>query len=49
MRGGGGRGEVVSTIEVPDDGELLQCVLENWLWEVLWSQQLVHVMLLVTM
>ena len=48
-RGVGGRGrkrEVVTTIEMPDDGELLECVLQNWLREVFGSLELVHAMLL---
>ena len=41
-----GGGEVVSSVEMPDDGELFEGVLEDWLWEVLGSQELVHVTLL---
>lgn len=36
----------MATIEVPDNGELLQSVLEDGSWEMLWSLELVHMVLL---
>ena len=46
MRGLSGSGEVVSAIEVPHNGNLLESVLDVWLREMAGSLQLVNMTLL---
>lgn len=46
MRGLSGSGEVVSAVEVPHNGDLLESVLDVWLREMAGSLQLVNMTLL---